>query len=266
MKNARDKDTKARIRKRVKKAAVQTVPEHDFPKMTETRGNRCVIKENKPLIYHHPYINLADSRDNIRHAFAQYRDTLADDRKTLLDRYEMVDVSMKVVGVGSVGTFCGIALMMAAEDDPLFLQIKEARESVLEPHVGRSVYANHGQRVVVGQRLMQAASDLFLGWTEGKAGRNFYIRQLRDMKLKPLVEVFNPTTMNDYAAICGWTLARAHARSGDPAMIAGYLGKSDAFDRGLLSFSVSYATQAERDHAVFMKAVRSGRIEVQVEH
>jgi uncharacterized protein (DUF2252 family) len=266
MRNVKDKDTQARMRKRIKKAAAQTVPEHDFPKMTETRGNRCVIKENKPLIYHHPYINLAESRDNIRQAFAQYRDTLADDRKTLLDRYEMVDVSMKVVGVGSVGTFCGVTLMMAADDDPLFLQIKEARESVLEPHVGRSVYTNHGQRVVVGQRLMQAASDLFLGWTEGKAGRHFYIRQLRDMKLKPLVEVFNPTTMIDYASICGWTLARAHARSGDPAMIAGYLGRSDAFDRGLVSFGMSYADQAEKDHSVFMKAVRSGRVEAQPEH
>jgi uncharacterized protein (DUF2252 family) len=156
--------------------------------------------------------------------------------------------------------------MMAADDDPLFLQIKEARESVLEPHVGRSVYANHGQRVVVGQRLMQAASDLFLGWTQGKEGRHFYIRQLSDMKLKPLVEVFNPSTMVDYADLCGWTLARAHARSGDPAMIAGYLGKSDAFDRAVMDFGMSYAGQAEKDHAEFMKAVRNGRIEVQVEH
>ncbi len=266
MEHVNDKDTRARMRKRIKKAAAQTVTEHDFPKMTETRGNRCVIKENKPLIYHHPHINLATSRDNIRQAFTHYRDTLEDDRKILLDRYELVDFSLKVVGVGSVGTFCAVALMMASDDDPLFLQIKEARQSVLEPHVGRSVYANHGQRVVVGQRLMQAASDLFLGWTQGTGGRNFYIRQLRDMKLKPLVEVFNPTTMIDYASLCGWTLARAHARSGDPAMIAGYLGKSDAFDRALMRFGMSYADQAEKDHAAFMKAVRSGRVEVQVEH
>jgi uncharacterized protein (DUF2252 family) len=266
MEDVHDKDTRARMRKRIKKAEAQTVTEHDFPKLTETRGNRCVIKENKPLIYHHPHINLAASRDNIRRAFTGYHETLEDDRKVLLDRYELVDLSLKVVGVGSVGTFCAIALMMAADDDPLFLQIKEARESVLEPHVGRSVYANHGQRVVVGQRLMQAASDLFLGWTQGKEGRHFYIRQLRDMKLKPLVEVFNPSTMVDYADLCGWTLARAHARSGDPAMIAGYLGKSDAFDRAVMDFGMSYAGQAEKDHAEFMKAVRNGRIEVQVEH
>ncbi|PWT84611.1 MAG: DUF2252 domain-containing protein [Proteobacteria bacterium] len=266
VKNVHDKETQARMRKRIKKAAGQTVLEHDFPKMTETRGNRCVIKDNRPLIYHHPHINLAASRDNIRRAFTHYRETLEDDRKTLLDRYEMVDVSMKVVGVGSVGTFCAVALMMAADDDPLFLQIKEARASVLEQHVGRSVYPNHGERVVVGQRLMQAASDLFLGWTHGKEGRHFYIRQLHDMKLKPLVEVFNPATMVDYADLCGWTLARAHARSGDPARIAGYLGKSDVFDCAVRDFGMSYADQAEKDHAVFMKAVRSGRIEAEVEH
>jgi uncharacterized protein (DUF2252 family) len=266
MEQVHDKDTRARIRKRIKKAEARTVVEHDFPKMTEMRGNRCVIKDNRPLIYHHPHINLAASRDNIRQAFARYRGTLEDDRKVLLDRYELVDLSLKVVGVGSVGTFCAVALMMASDDDPLFLQIKEARESVLESHLGRSLYGNHGQRVVVGQRLMQAASDLFLGWTEGKAGRHFYIRQLRDMKLKPLVEVFNPSTMVDYAALCGWTLARAHARSGDPAMIAGYLGKSDVFDRAVWDFGLSYADQAEKDHAAFMKAVRSGRVEVQIEH
>jgi uncharacterized protein (DUF2252 family) len=266
MEQVHDKDTRARIRKRIKKAEARTVVEHDFPKMTEMRGNRCVIKDNRPLIYHHPHINLAASRDNIRQAFARYRVTLEDDRKVLLDRYELVDLSLKVVGVGSVGTFCAVALMMSSDDDPLFLQIKEARESVLESHLGRSLYGNHGQRVVVGQRLMQAASDLFLGWTEGKAGRHFYIRQLRDMKLKPLVEVFNPSTMVDYAALCGWTLARAHARSGDPAMIAGYLGKSDVFDRAVWDFGLSYADQAEKDHAAFMKAVRSGRVEVQIEH
>jgi uncharacterized protein (DUF2252 family) len=262
MENLHDKDTRARMRKRLKKASAQSVAEHDFPKMTETKGNRCLIKDHRPLIYHHPLA----SRDNVKLGFARYRETLEDDRKILLDRYEIVDVSLKVVGVGSVGTFCAVALMMAADDDPLFLQIKEARESVLETHVGRSVYPNHGQRVVVGQRLMQAASDLFLGWSEGKGGRHFYVRQLRDMKLKPLVEVFNPSTMLDYADLCGWVLARAHARSGDPAKVAGYLGKSDVFDRAVTYFGESYADQAEKDHAAFMKAVRSGRVEVQVEH
>jgi uncharacterized protein (DUF2252 family) len=184
----------------------------------------------------------------------------------LLDRYQLMDMAIKVVGVGSVGTFCAIALLMAADDDPLFLQIKQAGPSVLEPPVGKSAYDNHGQRVVVGQRLMQSSSDVFLGWTHGKEGRHFYIRQLRDMKMKPLVEVFNPSTMLDYAALCGWAVAQAHARSGDAAMIAGYIGKSDVFDNAIMRFSVTYAGLAERDHAAFMDAIRKGQIEVQTEN
>ena len=183
----------------------------------------------------------------------------------LLDRYRLMDFALKVVGVGSVGTLCAVALTMAADDDPLFLQIKEAGPSVLETLVGKSTYAHHGQRVVVGQHLMQAASDVFLGWTEGRGGRHFYVRQLRDMKIKPLVELFSPSTMLDYATLCGWTLARAHARSGDPAMMAGYMGKSDVLDQAVAAFSKAYADQAEQDHAVFKKAIREGRIEVQAE-
>jgi len=156
-------------------------------------------------------------------------------------------------------------LMMAEEDDPLFLQAKEARASVLEPYLGKSAYPNHGQRVVVGQRLMQSASDLFLGWAGRSRGRHFYLRQLRDMKVKPLVEKFNPGTMLGFATLCGWTLARAHARSGDAAMIAGYLGKGDVFDRAIACFARMYADQTERDHAVFMAAVRKGRIEARNE-
>lgn len=265
MKKVHDKTGVARLRKRIKKAK-ETVLEHDFPEMTEVKGNRRLIKDHRPLIYHHPLLSLRVGREGILRAVKEYRETLADNRKVLLDRYELVDLSLKVVGVGSVGTLCAIALMMAADDDPLFLQIKEARESVLERHLGRSTYQNHGQRVVVGQRMMQAASDVFLGWTQGKEGRHFYIRQLHDMKLKPLVELFKPSTMIDYAGSCGWTLARAHARSGDPAMIAGYLGKSDVFDRAVANFGMNYADQAERDHAAFTKAVRSGRIAVQVEN
>ena len=183
----------------------------------------------------------------------------------LLDRYRLMDFALKVVGVGSVGTLCAIALMMAADDDPLFLQIKEAGPSVLERFAGKSEYANHGQRVIVGQHLMQAASDIFLGWTQGEGGRHFYIRQLRDMKIKPLVELFNPGTMFDYATLCGWTLARAHARSGDPAMMAGYMGKSDVVDKAIAAFSKAYADQAEQDHTAFIRAIRRGRIEVERE-
>jgi hypothetical protein len=137
---------------------------------------------------------------------------------------------------------------------------------VLEPYLAQSLYPNQGQRVVEGQRLMQAASDIFLGWTKGDEGREFYVRQLRDMKLKPLVEIFNATTMADYAELCGWTLARAHARSGDAATIAGYLGKSDRFDKAVADFSVAYADQSERDHAALMDALREGRIVADFEH
>jgi uncharacterized protein (DUF2252 family) len=260
-----DKVSRARLRKRVQKEEKRTVAEHDFPTLAAASGGRYVIKDNPPLIYHHQLLDLAENRDNIRRAFARYRETLPDDRKVLLDRYQLMDVALKVVGVGSVGTLCAIALMMATDDDPLFLQIKQAGPSVLEPPVSKSDYDNHGQRVVVGQRLMQSASDVFLGWTHGKEGRHFYIRQLRDMKMKPLVEVFNPSTMLDYAALCGWTVAQAHARSGDPAVIAGYMGKSDVFDSAITRFSITYADLAEQDHAAFMDAIRKGQIEVQTE-
>jgi uncharacterized protein (DUF2252 family) len=260
-----DKATKGRMKKRIQKAEATTVAEHDFPKMAEARGGRYVIKDAPPLIYHHPHLNLASSRENIQHALTRYRESLPAERKVLLDHYQLMDFALKVVGVGSVGTLCGVALMMAANDDSLFLQVKEAGSSVLETYLGKSLYASHGQRVVVGQHLMQAASDIFLGWTHGQEGRHFYIRQLRDMKMKPLVELFNPATMFDYATLCGWTLARAHARSSDPAMIAGYMGKSDVFDKAVTTFSELYADQAELDHAALRDAVRQGRIEVQAE-
>jgi hypothetical protein len=190
---------------------------------------------------------------------------LREDRRVLLDRYEMRDLAIKVVCVGSVGTRCGIALLMAGEQDPLFLQIKEAGASVLEAYAGKSIHPNHGQRVVNGCRLMQAASDMFLGWTTGREGRHFYIRQLRDMKVKVLVELFGPGPMMQYGKLCGWTLARAHARSGQPAAISGYLGKSDKFDEAIADFAIAYADQSERDHKILRKAVRNGRLEVQIE-
>ncbi len=261
-----DATTSKRLRKRLGKAKSHGVPESDFPKMVEGGAGKFVIKDNPPLIYHHQTINLTNDRDNILGTLAAYTKSLQEDRRVLLNRYRPVDFALKVVGVGSVGTFCAVLLMMAEDNDPLFLQVKESRASVLERYVGKSAYSNHGQRVVVGQRLMQSASDIFLGWTDGSRGRHFYLRQLRDMKMKPLVEVFNRATMLDYATLCGWTLARAHARSGDAAMIAGYLGKSDVFDKAIARFSMSYADQAERDHAAFMNAIREGRIEAQMEH
>jgi hypothetical protein len=156
-------------------------------------------------------------------------------------------------------------LLMAGERDPLFLQVKEARRSVLERYAGRSAYTNHGQRVVMGQRRMQTASDLFLGWTEAFQGRHYYVRQLRDMKIKPLVEMFSPGVMIQYADLCGRILARAHARCSEPALISGYLGRSDRFDEAVADFAVAYADQTERDHRVLQRAVHAGEVEALVE-
>jgi uncharacterized protein (DUF2252 family) len=174
-------------------------------------------------------------------------------------------MAVKVVGVGSVGTMCMVALLMAADDDPLFLQIKQANTSVLEPYAGKSLHSNHGQRVVVGQRVMQSASDIFLGWSQGPRGRHFYVRQLRDMKLSAIVEGFNEEILRAYAEACGWALARAHARSGDAAMISGYMGSGNMFDEAICDFAVDYADQAERDYKAFVKAVREGRVKAVVE-
>ncbi len=179
----------------------------------------------------------------------------------------MVDIAFKVVGVGSVGTVCGIILMMSGNGDPLFLQFKQARQSVLEPYCGASPFGHAGQRVVVGQRAMQVASDLFLGWTTGVGHHkvHFYLRQLSDAKIKPVVEIMKESNLKGYARLCGMALARAHARSADPAVITGYMGKSTAFEDALADFSVAYADQNERDHAALVKAVREGRIEARSE-
>jgi uncharacterized protein (DUF2252 family) len=195
--------------------------------------------------------------------FRAYRATLQDDRRHLLERFEIVDAARKVVGVGSVGTRAFIVLLQGRDaQDPLFLQIKEATASVLEPYVRKSRYRQHGERVVQGQRMMQAASDIYLGWTKGvDVRRHFYWRQLRDMKGSVDVEAMIPLGLTYYARICGWTLARAHARSGDPIAIAEYLGTSDAFDKSITGFSQRYADQNERDYTAFVNAVKSGRLE-----
>ena len=199
----------------------------------------------------------------IHDQFRAYRATLQPDRRHLLERFEIVDAARKVVGVGSVGTRAFIVLLQGRDaQDPLFLQIKEATASVLEGYLPKSRYRQHGARVVHGQRMMQAASDIYLGWTKGvDVNRHFYWRQLRDMKGSALVELMTPLGLTFYARICGWTLARAHARSGDPVAIAAYLGDSDAFDRSITDFSLRYADQNERDYQDFVTAVRSGRLE-----
>ena len=261
----RDDVDRRRARKNLEKARAKSVAEDDFPKLVDVAGATPRIRDNLPLIYHPAEADAKKFEANVQKAFASYHATLSDDRRVLLDRYEIKDFSLKVVGVGSVGTFCGILLMQAGPNDPLFLQVKEARTSVFEPFAGRSAYPNRGQRVVMGQRLMQSASDAFLGWTQGEAGRHFYLRQLRDMKMKPMVEVFSASMMVNYAEICGWVLARAHARSGDAVKIAAYLGKRPRFDKALAEFSVAYADQNELDHQALVSAVRNGRVEAAVE-
>ena len=207
------------------------------------------------------------SRDEIEKVihrqFREFRATLQPDRRHLLENFKVVDVARKVVGVGSVGTRAFIVLLQGRdESDPLFLQVKEATASVLEEHLPVSRYANHGERVVQGQRLMQAASDIYLGWSKGaQAGRFYYWRQLRDMKISADVEHMVPMGMDFYAGICGWTLARAHARSGDAVAMSSYLGKGDTFDRAIADFSKRYADRNERDYEAFREAVASGRLE-----
>jgi len=199
----------------------------------------------------------------VHQQFRAYRATLQEDRRQLLERFEIVDMARKVVGVGSVGTRAFIVLLQGRDEhDPLFLQVKEATASVLEDHLPKSRFAEPGERVVQGQRLMQAASDIYLGWTKGvEENRHLYWRQLRDMKGSVLVELMSPVILSFYAGICGWTLARAHARSGDAVALAAYLGKSDKFDRSVTDFCDRYADQNEKDYQSFSGAIRSGRLE-----
>jgi uncharacterized protein (DUF2252 family) len=208
------------------------------------------------------------SREEIEQAvhqqFRAYRATLRDDQRQLLERFQLVDMARKVVGVGSVGTRAFIVLLQGRDQqDPLFLQVKEATRSVLEGHLPKSRYRQHGERVVYGQRMMQAASDIYLGWTKGPLDdtRHYYWRQLRDMKASADIESMTPVGLRIYAAMCGWTLARAHARSGDPVAIAAYLGKRDTFDRSITDFSERYADQNDRDYQAFADAVRSARLQ-----
>jgi len=249
------------VQKQIAKAATRTVAEYDFPKLASVKNGQVRIRDNPPLIFHPTEVEAAEYNHLVKEAFRCYRETLPDDLKVLVDRYEIKDVAIKIVGVGSVGTRCAILLMMTGDDDPLFLQVKEVHESVLEPYSGKSVYQCCGQRVVAGQRLMQAASDMFLGWTE-QWGRHFYVRQLRDVKIEPLVEIFDSRVLADYGEWCGWALAPAHAKSGDAAMISGYLGNSSRFDDAVSNFAVAYADQNERDYQALLEAIRAGKITV----
>jgi uncharacterized protein (DUF2252 family) len=241
-----------------------------FSKLTHMVDGEPRIVSDPPLI--EPIEDLAHGleaealTEALHNVLRAYRKTLETDRRHLLEQYRLVQVARKVVGVGSVGTRAWIALLLGRDEaDPLFLQIKEAQPSVLEEHVGKSIFRNCGERVVAGQRLMQAASDIFLGWTRIAAGmdgvrRDFYGRQLKDWKGSATIETMAPTGMMIYAGLCGWTLARAHARAGDRIAIAAYLGNGDAFDRAICDFADAYADLNERDYKALAAAVDSGRI------
>jgi uncharacterized protein (DUF2252 family) len=228
-------------------------------KLTRVVDGRRMIDDDPPLLVRVPEGD--EIRGHIYAILESYKRTLQEDRRHLLDRYRFVDVARKIVGVGSVGTRAYVVLLEGRDqDDPLFLQVKEAGASVLESYVESSTYEHHGHRVVAGQRLMQAASDIFLGWFRGTEGRDFYWRQLRDMKGSAQVERMSPDELVLYARLCGWALARAHARSGDRLQIAAYLGKSERFDVAIADFAKEYADQIEQDHAALCAAVKSGRV------
>lgn len=231
-----------------------------FPRLTRVVNGQYRIKDDPPTIAHLDNEELAQQLGAL---VERYSESLQEDRNVLLRKYRLVDVAYKVVGVGSVGTRCYVALLMGREkSDPLFLQVKQAQASVYEPHLGPSSYLNHAQRVIRGQYLMQAASDIFLGWT-GIGSIDFYVRQLRDMKLSVSVESLSESRFVRYCELCGWALARAHARSGDPAQVSGYLGSNDTFDRAIASFAETYADQTERDHAALLGAAQAGRIPIE---
>jgi uncharacterized protein (DUF2252 family) len=245
-----------------------------FGKLTTVEDGEIRFVSDPPLLVPVSELFSAEDAGRVQEAIAQslrrYRKTLSYDRQQLLDRYRFVDLARKVVGVGSVGTRCWVALLMGqSEEDPLFLQVKEAEASVLEATLGGSEFNTHGQRVVEGQRVMQAASDILLGWdqVEGIDGitRDFYMRQLWDWKVSASVETMTPGILKIYAQICGWTLARAHARSGDATAISAYLGSSDAFDKSMIEFAALYAEQNVLDHAALVKAIDEGEMEALLE-
>lgn len=238
----------------------QQTSAHIFPKLTEEIQGQYCIKDDPPFT-----MRLTDPEEvhQLEEVMQTYVTSLPDDRRLLLSRYRPVDFALKVVGVGSVGTQCYIVLLLGEDGtDPLFLQIKEAQASALEPYLEASRYSNHAQRVIDGQQLIQGASDIFLGWTND-ASHSFYVRQLRNRSSSPNIEHMKTADFITYVSLCGWALARAHARSGDPARICGYLGKKDVFDQAVTAFALLYAKQVERDHASLVEAAKLGRIPVE---
>ncbi|SDD28199.1 Uncharacterized conserved protein, DUF2252 family [Cupriavidus sp. YR651] len=265
-----------RIRRAMEQAATRT-HESLLPKLTEREGDKWRILDAPPAVFHvRGKQTLFDARDDwmrtskpeeiVAKCFKEYLSTLAQDRRLLLSHFKSQDIAFKVVGVGSVGTRCLIQLLIDSHGKPLFLQIKEATRSVVARYFKTPPVAHEGRRVVEGQRLMQAASDLFLGWTKGPFGRHFYLRQLRDMKFSADVELMDAEVLTGYARLCGRVLARAHAKgSGLAAEVSGYLGASDRMAEALIAYSNAYADQVERDYEIFVAACRSGRLEARTD-
>jgi uncharacterized protein (DUF2252 family) len=258
---APDEEARQRQRQMVAKAR-QRIGEYLLPKISAVIGGHHRLLDQPPVLFHPQE---EDTMEKATEALEDYRLSLPDPVRVLFDRYHLQDVAVKVVGIGSVGTRCLVGLFFSADNHPLLLQFKEACQSVLAPYAGASVYQNQGQRIVMGQRLMQCSSDIFLGWTQGRAGYHFFGRQLRDMKFSLPVEGALPKLLKRYAEICGWTLARAHAKSGDAATISGYLGKTDAFDQAVGKFALAYADQTERDHGTLKAAVKAGKLKALIE-
>jgi uncharacterized protein (DUF2252 family) len=223
--------------------------------LVERKNGDWKIRDKPPLVHH-----LSHHELHAHQAFASYAETLQEDRRVLLERYHRRDVAFKTVGVGSVGTFCAIGLFMSDDGAPLLLQIKEAQQSVLEAFAGASAYSNHGQRVIVGERMMQAATDVFLGWTANPVnGRSFYVRRLKDSRLANIGTRLE-AALPFYAALCGRTLARAHARAGDAVVLSGYMGDDSGFDKAIAEFAMAYADQTERDWRALLGAIKAGRL------
>ncbi|MBB3013400.1 DUF2252 domain-containing protein [Cupriavidus alkaliphilus] len=275
-----EEETSPEIQKRIRRGmerAADRTHESLLPKLAERIGERWKILDAPPAVFHvhgrqtlfeagDDWMTLADPEQAIAQAFKEYLSTLAPDRRRLLEHFTRHDQAFKVVGVGSVGTRCLIQLLVDQHDKPLFLQVKEATRSVVARYYKSAPCAHEGRRVVEGQRLMQAASDLFLGWTKGPRGRHFYMRQLRDMKLSAQIELMDADLLGRYAALCGWVLARAHAKaSGLAAEVSGYLGRSDRMADVMVGYANGYADQVERDYDQFVAACRSGRLEARTD-
>jgi uncharacterized protein (DUF2252 family) len=259
---APDKATRERRREFEKKARARTADQL-LGKLLQERFGRLEFADQKPTIE-----RLKPGSDldvMFRTVLDRYPTTLPDDRRMLLARYRLEDLAFKVVGVGSVGTRCAVALYISERGDRLILQVKEAVPSVLEPYVGKCPFAHMGQRVVVGQRLVQCASDIFLGWASDDDGHHFYVRQLRDMKTNLSMDFLKGQVLSNFADMCGWALARGHAKSGKATLVSGYAGKSEQLDEAIADFAQAYADQCEKDYAVFRQAIAAGRIPVEIE-